>query len=99
MKKRPRYGWRERRWIFRQEIGRRFPSLSERTRNTIWRGVVDEYEMMRWLLAASDADLMTLKNFGVKALAEFRAVWPVPVADVVASDPWRDHAEMVAGVR
>ena len=75
----------------------RFPTLSERTANGImrdWWG-----KTLSELLAASDDEILMLRNIGPKALAEFRAVWPTPGADVVTGDPWRDHAEMVAGVR
>jgi len=51
------------------------------------------------ILSASDEDLLCGRNFGQKMLAEFRAVWPEPLDDVATDDPWRDHAEMVAGVR
>jgi len=36
------------------------------------------------ILAATDDDLLEIRNFGVKALADFRAVWPVPAAPVTS---------------
>lgn len=48
------------------------------------------------LATATDAELLTMRGFGKANLAAFRKVWPVPSR---IEDPWRDYAEMVAGVR
>jgi hypothetical protein len=45
------------------------------------------------ILANTDEELLSRRNFGPKYLAAFRAVWPTPVVD-----GWAEHAAMVAVV-
>lgn len=78
---------------FKAAVRVRCPELSERTANMLYRHFGTAITSL-W--AASDDELLCVRNFGQKALAEFRAAWPVPIADAAADDPWRDHAEMVA---
>lgn len=49
------------------------------------------------VLAATDEELLAARGFGPKSLARFRALVPARYS-VPRSDPWREHAEMVAGV-
>lgn len=83
---------------FERDFQDRFPMLSLRLMRTFWRNMRTG-DGMTWLLSASDDDLSDMTMIGKKMLADFRAVWPVPMADIGTTDPWRDHAEMVAGVR
>jgi Ser/Thr protein kinase RdoA (MazF antagonist) len=48
------------------------------------------------VLRATDAELLEARGFGPAALAMFRARVPARYA-VGRSDPWRVHADMVAG--
>jgi hypothetical protein len=62
-------------------IRNRFPELSDRIVNTLVRGGWDGG--LPVLLAASDAELLDIRNFGKGMLAEFRVVWPTPSDPVV----------------
>jgi hypothetical protein len=50
------------------------------------------------VLRATDDELLAVKGFGPAALAVFRARSPSRCT-VGRTDPWREHAEMVAGRR
>lgn len=87
----------ERQNLFRQCLDEHFPSLSPRTRNTVWRAC-DDFATFDAFLAASDDDLLCLRNLGQKSLAEIRAVVPEPIPIPVNPhlDAWREHAAMMA---
>lgn len=72
----------------------RFPSLDAGT----GRAIAYAYgpRGLAAVLAATDDDLLSIRNFGPRRLAIFRALWPVPMRDLATGDPWRDHAEMVS---
>ena len=64
-----------------------------RTRNCICRQGPDAFGTIERLLAARDRDLLKMREFGVKKLAEFRAIVPVPIP-VPKPDPVRVNAEL-----
>lgn len=80
-----------------QEIRRALPTLSTRV-VTVLESHFRESGVPA-ILAATDDDLLGITNFGTAMLAEFRAAWPSARSRVSVEDPWREHAEMVAGVR
>jgi hypothetical protein len=51
------------------------------------------------IMRATDEELLEAKGFGPVSLAAFRVYVPAPPWSAPRSDPWREHAEMVAGVR
>lgn len=59
------------------------------------------FERLGWgigdLLAASDDELLQAKGFGPKALERWRSKVPRRVIPIPWTDPWKAHAEMVAG--
>ena len=83
---------------FRAELAERFPGLSSRLLHALQRGFIGKGGIPA-VMAATDDELLTLRHFGSKMLSELRAVWPIPMRVVAKRDPWREHAEMVAGVR
>lgn len=62
-----------------------FPALSERIVTCLDRYGLDGG--VPAILAAEDDDLLEIRNFGPKMLAEFRAVWPTPVPTAAMSKP------------
>jgi hypothetical protein len=74
----------------------RFPSLSTATAYKIVRAVnAWEYpDDLVSVYALTDDELLSCRGFGRVALVEWRSAWPAPVPD-----SWREHAEMIAGVR
>lgn len=79
-----------------EKLRRRFPSLDVYTAHALMRHFRSRGGVAA-VLSATDDELLAAVNFGPHRLAAFRSVWPGPMKDVSTGDPWRDHAEMVAG--
>lgn len=77
-------------------IKERWPILPMATVYKLVRAARDcgDMDSVTAVLSLTDEELLSCRGFGQKALAEWRAVVPSPVID-----PWREHAEMLAGVR
>lgn len=95
------YCWRcgverdERRLAFRAVLRARFPGISPRLAQGLARAYA-EHGGVPAVLALTDRQFLDIRNFGRGMLAEFRTFCPEPIA---VRDPWREHAEMVAGFR
>jgi hypothetical protein len=68
--------WTHRHQAFVAGLELRCPDLSARVRNAMCREF-ETFGDIDGLLAASDDDLLAIRNFGRRALAEFRAAVPV----------------------
>lgn len=70
------------------------PQISVALANVLKRSADDPLRGVDDLATATDAELLAMRGFGKTYLAAFRKAWPAPAR---IEDPWRAHAEMVAG--
>jgi hypothetical protein len=70
-----------------QELLVAFPGLSPRLLNCLRSEYMFEPHGLAAIKAASDAELLTIRNFGKVMLREFRSAWPEPVRAVPLTPP------------